>query len=52
MIQVLSSLRRPGGKIKKSLDRTVFDLVSYVIPVSYTHLDVYKRQNPGWMPRP
>ena len=31
MIQVLSSLRRPGGKIKKSLDRTVFDLVSYVI---------------------
>ena len=30
--------------VNKALDNTFFQNIANIIPVSYTHLDVYKRQ--------
>ena len=44
-LEVLSIEQELEGKVRERLGRMQKDY----IPVSYTHLDVYKRQSPEWI---
>ena len=49
MIEVKNLTKRYGQNL--ALDRVSFKIEEGTIAVSYTHLDVYKRQTPSWPAR-